>query len=147
MLPPFEDTGLLPAGVHNATWKEMIARFGTTPRRRRLLSGLKRALNSLRAAGCLRVYIDGSFVTAKRNPGDFDACWDLDGVHPELLDPVLLTFDSGRATQKAKYYGELFPAQMSEGVSGLTYLEFFQLNRETGDPKGIVAVDLRRFRA
>lgn len=58
----------------------------------------------------------------------------------------MLTFDPGRATQKAKYYGELFPAQMGEGASGLTYLEFFQLNRETGGSKGIVAIDLRRWK-
>ena len=146
MLPAFNDDGTLPPGVHKATWRELAARFGATRRRRTLLRGLKQALNSLRAAGCRRVYIDGSFVTAKRVPGDFDACWDLAGVDPELLDPVLLTFDLGRATQKAKYRGEFFPAQMREGGSGLTYLEFFQIDRETGGPKGIVAIELRRWK-
>ena len=146
MLSAFNDDGNLPPGVHKATWREFVARFGTTRRRRELLRGLKQALNSLWVAGCRTVYIDGSFVTAKRAPGDFDACWDLNGVDPELLDPVLLTFDSGRATQKAKYRGELFPAQMREGGSGQTYLEFFQIDRETGDPKGIVAIDLRRWK-
>ena len=36
----------------------------------------------------------------------------FEDVDPELLDPVLLTFDAGRRTQKAKYFGELFPAEM-----------------------------------
>lgn len=118
-------------------------RFGSTPNRRRLLSGLKAALDALRAAGCQRIYLDGSFVTAKKAPGDFDACWDVTGVDPALLDPVLLVFDQGRAAQKAKYGGELFPAQLPNGITGLTFLEFFQIDKQTGRPKGIVVLDLR----
>ena len=119
---------------------------GTTTHRRRLLHGLRAALKALRAAGCKTVYVDGSFVTAKVSPGDFDDCWDISGVNPDLLDEVLLTFDGGRAAQKAKYGGELFPAQMGEGGSGLTFLEFFQVDKERGNPKGIVALDLRRWK-
>jgi hypothetical protein len=58
-------------------------------------------------AGCRRVYIDGSFVTAKNGPNDFDACWEADGVNPDLLDPTLLTWRDHRAAQKAKFGGEL----------------------------------------
>jgi ribosome-binding protein aMBF1 (putative translation factor) len=62
-----------------------VARFGHTPRRLALLSGLKAGLDALRAAGCRRAYLDGSFVTAKEAhfgtpPGDFDACWETAGV-------------------------------------------------------------------
>ncbi len=146
MLPPFTKNGLLPKGIHRTSWRAFVEQFGTTPRRRKLLAGLKAALQSLKAAGCKTVYIDGSFVTAKTNPGDFDGCWDIDGVEPELLDPVLLTFDAGRAAQKAKYLGELFPAQMSEGATGQTFLEFFQVEKETGAVKGIVVIDLRRWK-
>ena len=59
-------------------------------------------MESLRLAGCRTVYIDGSFVTNKEIPNDFDACWEEAGVAPELLDPVLLRFDAGRAEQKAR---------------------------------------------
>ncbi len=104
------------------------------------------ALDALKAAGCLWAYIDGSFVTAKDEPGDFDACWDMYGVDPFRLDPVLLTFEPGRLTQKIKYGGELSPAQATaDGVSGKTYIEFFQKDKETGETKGIVAIDLRRL--
>src|SRR5437660_1433090 len=109
MIPPFERrSGNLPPGIHEATWNELVTRFGRTARRRRLLEGLGRALQALRQAGCRRVYINGSFVTAKRVPGDFDGCWDSDGVDPDRLDPVLLDFTNFRAAQKAKYGGELF---------------------------------------
>jgi len=53
------------------------------------------ALRLLREAGCGRAYVDGSFVTAKEVPGDFDGCWEAEGVDFDLLDPRLLTFDRG----------------------------------------------------
>src|SRR5712692_2805187 len=141
MIPLFDASGNLPPGVHHATWQEFVSTFGTTPHRRALLAGLQAALENLRAAGCHRVYINGSFVTAKRRPNDFDGCWDMAGVDPDRLDPVLLTFARGRAAQKARYRGELFPAQFAEGASGRTFLDFFQMDKE-GRPKGIIALDL-----
>ena len=143
MIPEFETAGDLPPGIHWTTWQEFVERFGTTPYRLKLIAGLKAAVDSLRAAGCRTVYIGGSFVTAKEVPNDFDACWDIDGVNPDLLDPILLKFDDGRFAQRTKFSGELFPAQTQESGSGQTFLEFFQTDKETGDPKGIVALDLR----
>ncbi len=143
MIPAFEPTGNLPPGIYSATWSEVAERFGWTPHRRELLAGLRAALEALRAAGCRTAYLDGSFVTAKDTPGDFDGCWDTEGVDVERLDPVLLTFDQGRATQKATYRGEFFPAQLTEGGSGATFLEFFQTDRETGAAKGIIALDVQ----
>ncbi len=88
------------------------------------------------------MYIDGSFVTVKHELGDYDACWDIDGVNVEALDPVFLDFSRGRGAQKRKYLGEFFPAQMPEGASGRVFLEFFQTDKETGRSKGIVALNL-----
>jgi hypothetical protein len=141
MIPAFNSDGNLPPGVHWATWQEFAARFGTTPHRQQLLKGLKSALDSLSKAGCQTVYIDGSFVTKKENPNDFDACWDLTGVDPSLLDPILLLLNNKRVAQKAKYKGELFPASWTADGVGNAYLDFFQIDRD-GNPKGIVAIDL-----
>jgi hypothetical protein len=72
-LPPFETTtGRLPPGEHTVTWEEVVDRFGWNRRRRQLLDGLAEALALLADAGCTRVWINGSFVTAKEEPGDFD---------------------------------------------------------------------------
>ena len=142
MIPSFEpSTGLLPAGIHEATWEEFVARFGWTPHRLALLAGLKAALDALRVAGCRRAYVNGSFVTAKEAPGDFDGCWETDGVDPARLDPVLVTFDAHRRTQKAKYGGELFFADAPSDPAGTKFLDFFQRDR-SGQPKGIVAFNL-----
>ena len=146
MIPDFDaQTGDLPPGIHPAAWDEFSTRFGGTPHRRRLLVGLRRALEALRLAGCTTAYVDGSFITAKDVPNDFDACWDPRGVRIADLDPVLRTFDPGRATQKAKYLGELFPMGVPADPSGATFLEFFQTNRQSGLRKGIVVLDLRRL--
>ena len=145
MLPSFDSRGNLPAGIYWAEWTDLSNHFGGTPHRRRLLSGLRKALQALHAAGCETVYLDGSFVTSKHRPRDFDACWDLMGVDVQRLDPVFLDFSSRRAAQKARFGGELFPAQFSSGRTGETFLEFFQIDKQTGDPKGIIALDLRRW--
>lgn len=97
-------TGNLPPGLHEATWEEIVERYGYTPHRLALLAGLRAALDTLRQAGCGRVYLDGSFVTGKEVPNDFDACWEIDGVNVdllEMLDPVLLDWSNRRAAQKA----------------------------------------------
>ena len=143
MVPQFDSVGLLPPGVHWADWDELEARFGNNPWRRRLMDGFRAAIENLKDAGCRAVYLDGSFVTSKTYPNDYDACWEEAGVNPMALDPVLLTFDAGRATQKAKYLGELFPISIIADSGGLSFLEFFQTDKETGRPKGIIAIDLR----
>ena len=85
-----DERGNLPPGIHRATWDEIVERYATNERREQLVNGLRAAIESLRTAGCSRVYLDGSFVTDKELPGDFDACWEADGVDADLLDPVLL---------------------------------------------------------
>ena len=107
-----------------------------------LLEGLRAALENLRNAGCNVAYIDGSFVTGKLYPRDFDACWDEDGVDPTALDPVLLRFEVGMVAQKEKYLGEFYPARSIADGDGRTFLQFFQSESNTDTPKGIVAIDL-----
>ncbi len=142
MIPQFNADGLLPRGVHPATLDELSERFGGNERRRQLLEGLSEALRLLRTAGCRRVYINGSFVTTKERPNDIDVCWDVDGVDADALDPVFFDFAGGRAAQKARFGVEFFPAQVPEGLTGRTFLEFFQTDRETGEPKGIIVLEL-----
>lgn len=142
MIPSFDQRGTLPPGIHSATWDEIVERYAISEGRAELLEGLHEAIESLRTAGCTRVYLDGSFVTDKDLPGDFDACWEGSGVDPDLLDPVLLDFSDRRTAQKARYGGELFPAQASAEPAGTVFLDYFQRDRHTGESKGIIALDL-----
>lgn len=142
MIPEFDSNGFLPPGLHEATWEEFSTRFGFTRHRQKLLKGLRKAIESLKKAGCKVVYIDGSFVTKKQNPNDYDGCWEIDNVDPSKIDPILLKFDNQRTSQKAKYLGELFPAQFRASITGKTYLEFFQVDKDTGNNKGIIVIKL-----
>lgn len=142
MIPDFTALGLLPQGVYPATLEEVAERFGGNDQRQQLLAGLIEALHLLRAAGCQRIYIDGSFVTSKELPNDIDVCWDVEGVDPDALDPVFFNFDNGRAAQKARFGAEFFPAEVPEGLTGRTFLDFFQIDKQTGEPKGVIKVEL-----
>jgi hypothetical protein len=143
MIPEWSTNGDLPPGVRFATWTEIDKRFAFNLRRQQLLAGFREACELLRKAGCRLVYLDGSFVTTKEYPGDFDACWDIQQVDDEALDPVFWDFSQGRAAQKRRFLGEFFPAQLPEGATGRAFVEFFQVNKVTGEPKGIVAIRLR----
>lgn len=116
------------------------------PKRRRLLAGLRQVLPLLQRAGYRRVYLDGSFVTTKPNPGDIDVYWAIAGDDPEVLDAAFLDFSQSRARQKTRFLCEFFPADLPEGLTGKTFLEFFQRDKTTGLPKGPVTLNLRRWR-
>ena len=145
MIPALIDVGgpweVLPPGIHDATTRQIESRFATNPHRTRLFEGFCRALEALKRSGCSTVYLDGSFVTGKPIPGDYDACWDDSGVDARRLDNVLLDFTSNRRAQKAKYMGELLPASM-RAAPGRAFIEFFQTDRHTGKRKGIIRVRL-----
>jgi hypothetical protein len=73
VIPAFDPTtGALPLGDHRATLEEIGSRFGFTPRRRWLLTGLRVAVAAFLAAGIEDIFIDGSFCTEKLDPGDVD---------------------------------------------------------------------------
>jgi hypothetical protein len=148
MIPEFNENGNLPPGIHFCTWSEFLERFGTTPRRLRLIEGLKTAMEQLQTVGCQTIYIDGSFVTEKLNPGDFDACWDENGVDfysLQALAPTLYNFAQKRAEQKARYRGEIFPANYPANSWGTLFIDFFQFDTRTDTPKGIIAINLVEY--
>jgi hypothetical protein len=134
--------GVLPPGIYWASLDEIRDRFAQTAHRAWLFEGIVAVARALRRARCERMYLDGSFVTAKHHPNDFDGCWDPKNVNARLLDPVLLDFSNGRAAQKQKYRGEMFISS-GANVETETFLDFFQREKLTGAPKGILGVDLR----
>ena len=142
MIPDFSASGNLPPGIHAATWDEFKNKFGQSTHRQFLIDGLRDALSILSQCKCDLAYIDGSFVTEKNAPNDYDMCWSLTNVDSKLLQSIgkdLIDFSkNGRATMKAKYKGDIFPAETPEGKSGKRFLEFFQEDKNTGEAKGII---------
>ncbi|WP_456727206.1 DUF6932 family protein [Bradyrhizobium sp. USDA 3397] len=131
---------VLPPGVHSATLCEIEATFCFNAHRRSLYSGLVDAAVHLVTAGCQELILDGSFVSSKPLPGDFDACWSPHGIDFTKLDPVFADFENGRANQKARFGGEFFPSTMIAADIGAAFTEFFQIDRFTGQKKGILSL-------
>jgi hypothetical protein len=73
MIPPFNDDGYLPPGVHAATLEEIAARFGQESELRRVqMQSLHWLVDLARRAGVQRLVVNGSFVTDKLEPNDVD---------------------------------------------------------------------------
>jgi hypothetical protein len=135
-------TGYLQPGVHPLSWDQFAALFFFNDWRRRLGRGLYRALNNLRGAGCSGAIVDGSFVTAKPDPGDYDLAFDPAGVSAALVDPVLRRHSDGRRAMKAKYFGDIVPWGWAAcATTGVLYRDFFQTDR-SGQAKGVVLLNL-----
>ena len=132
---------VLPPGIHPATLSQVETAFAINEPRRELFAGFISGVKSLISAGCGAVFLDGSYVTAKPIPGDYDACWNPAGVDPAKLDPVFKDFSNQRQAQKAKFRGEYFPSTMFN-IPAQPFLDFFQIERFTGGRKGIVSIDL-----
>ena len=76
VLEPDPKTGYLLPGVHDAGWCDVAGRFARNSHRVRLMEDLLAGCRNLGAAGCGELLLDGSFVTAKSLPGDYDGAWE-----------------------------------------------------------------------
>lgn len=74
-IPEFREDGWLPNGHHPADWEEIVVRFGGRPgsRREQLTAKLSQLREALHAAGVPgTILLDGSYISEKPEPGDFD---------------------------------------------------------------------------
>lgn len=139
-IPALQKNGELPPGEHLASLDEIEAIYGVlNERRRSLMQGLRDAAENFEASGVKVLWINGSFVTDKKEPNDIDGCWEYKPeVDRKKLDPVFLGV---RNEMKNKYGLDFFIANIIEMGSSLPFPKFFQVNRD-GDPKGIIVVKL-----
>ena len=88
------------------------------------------------------MWLNGSFVTTKEEPADFDCVWDPTGVDLDVIreaGPELLDLGAGRGAQKQRFGGEFLP-NVTEAATGKQFASSFQTDRD-GSPKGIVVLD------
>jgi len=132
--------GNLAPGMHLASLAQIEQRFTHTEHRKKLFEGLKKLSSHLKEAGCNTLFVDGSFITNKEVPGDYDALWDPAGV-TNKIDPDLL--QRNRIEQRReKYLGDVF-VHVPE-LGGFPHLKHFQEDKDDLSPKGIIKVDLRK---
>jgi len=73
MIPPFNESGFLPPGVHRAALAEVEERFGRGSEIRRVQMDSVRWMAELaKRAGVERIILNGSFVTDIMEPNDVD---------------------------------------------------------------------------
>ena len=135
----FNKDGTLDPGIHKMTWEEFYAFFSFSERRIELLKGLEKVVAILREIGATHIYIDGSFVTNKLDPKDWDACYDCPLSQLDKLARIY-PFHS-KEEQKRLYKGELYFAGHSPFFINrdVSYLDFFQKRKENPAlKKGIV---------
>ncbi len=141
-IPPFRPDGYLPDGIHQATEAEVTFRFGTqSRRRRRLILRLRRWIELGRAVGSRRMLLDGSFVTAKIEPGDVDAVMLVPRNFPDLVAQGVEAAVELEEMFLTRQPEELFPAE-DEGI-WQGWCEFFSRTREADQRrKGLVEIAL-----
>ena len=75
-IPPFNERGWLPDGIHDCTLEEATGRLGAfqgSDRRPNLWAKFAGFLREVKECGLVEaVLLDGSFVTAKSDPNDID---------------------------------------------------------------------------
>ena len=124
------------------TEAEVTFRFGTASRKRRLLTlRLRRWIELARLVEAPRLFVDGSFVTAKPEPGDVDAVIWLPNDFADRLttdEPPALELESMLIQRRPE---ELFAAE--DGRDWEDWLEFFGRTREADHRrKGVVEIQL-----
>ncbi len=133
MIPPFDDSGCLPPGVHPATLAEIEERFGRQSELRRVqMESVRWMVDLAIRAGVQRIVLNGSFVT--------------DIIEPNDVDCVLLFVPGGRRDRAA----------FEELQDGLPFLDMELVGLEdfdgfvddlfaadrSGMPKGMIEVVL-----
>lgn len=138
MILEFDQNGNLPPGIHVATIQEVEARFTNNIQRKRLFQALLKVLGILRGCNCPEVYLNGSFITTKSEPEDYDLCYEPTGINgTEEFKQFLET----RETRKKEYLGDIFP-RMPQPPYETDHVEDWQIGRD-GEVKGIIRIILR----
>lgn len=95
MIPPFDDSGCLPPGVHPATLSEIDERFGRQSELRRVqMESVRWMVDLALRAGVQRIVLNGSFVTDIMEPNDVD-CVLLIGRGVQADPRALIELEAG----------------------------------------------------
>jgi len=142
-LPEFNDVGDLPAGVHEASLVEIVARFGTgSDQRKRIARRLERIYQIALETGHLaRFVVFGSFVTDKHEPNDVDVFMIMDDNFDMGLlvgEPRLLFVDHG--TAQDHFGASVFWMRRLAAIGGeQAAIEDWQIKRDSTE-RGIVEI-------
>jgi hypothetical protein len=143
-IPAFREDGWLPVGHYPVTWDEVITHFGGGPKSKRAM--LTRKLltfrDRLRSCGCVgRMVLDGSFISARTIPGDFDMLLVLQPNIQQMKDsdPYLSRLLDAEMSENRDGYSVFYAPENSSAIGFL--LPMWDKSKE-GVAKGVVEVEI-----
>jgi len=141
-LPPLTEGGELPQGVHQASLREVLERFGVGSTQRKAMAlRPERIYRAARASGHLaRFVVFGSFVTDKPEPNDVDVFLLMEDTFDaaKLEGEPRLLFD--HAAAQAAFGASVFWLRRLAAWGGeATVIEYWQVKRG-GDRRGIIEI-------
>jgi hypothetical protein len=144
MLPDFTENGLLPEGIHRATFEEFEKRFvyfDVSDRRFRLFDRLRILYQEARRSGIVkRFLVGGSFVTSKAEPNDFDCILVLDSkIRGEDLRPLEYNIASEHMARRM-FRGDVFPV-VENSMDFHKFMTLLEVTR-SGERVGIVEIEI-----
>lgn len=146
-IPPLDNDGFLPPGIHHATLNQVVNRYGCSSLKRIRITGHLKQLFAAVADFADEIYIDGSYVTAKANPNDLDL---IIRVRPNFNFHSRRAADMNTAIKQAdpvlRHAFVLDPTRPHDKSRFQHYLASFQKEfaggLPTGRRKGIVSVEV-----
>ncbi len=143
ILPPSNEFGDLPPGVHHVTVDAVVERFGWGSEQRRLVTRrLLHILNLAQRTDHLeRVIVFGSYVTDKLNPNDVDVILIMDDEFRLEQCPIEAKALFDHATAQARYGASVFWVRpgLLLGETIDEFVSHWQIKRD-GSRRGIVEV-------
>ena len=147
MIPPFNEYGWLPDGVHDCTLDEAAERFGTfqnSDRRPFLWTRFTEFVAELKSCDMVEAIIaDGSFVTAEPDPNDIDIVLVVAPSHDFSTDlpPAQYNLLAQRRVRRRFGFDILVVKNDSENLDQAVAF-FLQVKQRPGLKKGILRIKL-----
>jgi hypothetical protein len=146
-VPDFREDGWLPIGHHSITWEELIKVFGGQPetKRRRITELLVLWRDRAREHKITgRLLLNGSFISTKPEPGDFDAIF----VGDDGIEEILVENDEARLLLNYQVCKEIYGGDLLffSAVAARKFPEFCRLDgfdySKDKKPKGLVELKI-----
>jgi hypothetical protein len=144
-IPPLNEHGWLPEGVHDCTLEEAAARFGgfqRSDRRPQLWAQFVEFVHEAQACGLIdAIIMDGSFVTAEPIPNDIDLVIVISTLQDFSVDLLPVHYNILSQRRIRHRFGFDIVAVLNEHETLAQAVAFFaQVRQRPGAKKGLLRI-------
>ena len=129
-IPSLNNHGLLPEGIHDCSFDEAQARFGSfhgSDQRLQLWTKFKEFFRDVKACALVdAVILNGSFVTGKPSPNDIDLILVVPAAHDFSADLTPTEYNIVSKRRVFRRYGFDLLVARAESEEFRRYVAFFQ---------------------